>query len=198
MSNFLYWIGFSFFYIYFTIFHRWQIKGRKNVPDSGPLLIMANHTSNFDPPIVSCAVNQRVYYLGKKELFNNPVFNWLFTKLGVIPIKRGKPDISAIKKVFKIMDEKKMLVIFPEGTRNKPGKLGKPKAGAILIALKSKVPILPVGIKNIKNSKKSTEINIGQPFKLEKYYDRSLSRKEKKEAGKFIMNKIKEQIGNNN
>ncbi len=194
MDKLLYWFGLIIFYIYFTIFHRWEITGRNNIPDSGPLLVMANHTSNFDPPVLGCALKKRVYFLGKKELFNNLLFKWIFNNLGVIPIERGKPDISAIKKVFKTLKDNKMLVLFPEGTRNRSGKLGEAKAGSIMIALKSKTPILPVGIKNIRKKGENTQISIGKPFKLDKFYDKKLSDKEKKEAGNYIMNKIEAQL----
>ncbi|MFW5998310.1 MAG: lysophospholipid acyltransferase family protein [Halanaerobiaceae bacterium] len=191
MGKLLYITGYILFRLYFFIFHRWEIKGKNNRPKKGPLIVVANHVSNLDPPAVGCLMNRQVYFLAKKELFSNPLFSWVLKKIGVISIKRGTPDRGALKKSLNILKNNKVLGLFPEGTRNKPGNIGKAKAGVILIALKSQSPILPVAIKNIKSNKQRTKVSIGKPFTLDQFYDKKLTREEKNEAGKLIMNKIK-------
>ncbi|MFW6278654.1 MAG: lysophospholipid acyltransferase family protein [Bacillota bacterium] len=193
MGESLYLLGKYLFKIYYFIRHRRIIEGRENIPDSGPLIVMANHQSYCDPPLLGTILNRRIYFLAKKELFDTPVFGWVLNKIGVIPIKRGKPDLKALRRSFAVLKENKVLGVFPEGTRNKPGSNRKAQPGAVLIALKSKAPILPVGIKNITKNKR-TRVSIGQPFTLDDFYDRKLDSEEKKRAGKVIMDKIETEI----
>ncbi len=195
LGKLMYWIGYIFFKLYFKLIHRCNVKGKNYRPTRGPLIIMCNHISYFDPPIVGCVMNRQVYFMAKEELFDNLIFGWVLRKIGVFSVKRGKPDRKAIKRSFKILNEGKVLGMFPEGTRHRPGYLGKARAGSIMIALKSEAPILPIGIKNVKNDK-NLKVSIGKPFTLEGYYNKKLSRQEKKEVGKYIMNKIKSEIDN--
>lgn len=85
--------------------------------------------------------------------------------------------------------------MFPEGTRRPEGKLGTPKSGSVMLAFKSGAPILPVGIKNVKTKGRIT-INIGEPFKLDQFSGKRLSKEERKKAAQYIKDKIKKQINN--
>ncbi|MFW6381414.1 MAG: lysophospholipid acyltransferase family protein [Bacillota bacterium] len=193
MGKIMYWLAYIIVNLYFYLIQRWQVKGKQNRPRQGQLIVMANHISNLDPPIVGCVMNRQVHFMAKAELFTNPIVGWTFKKIGVFPIKRGKPDRKALKKAFKILESDKVLGIFPEGTRQQDGQLGQAKPGAVLIALHSQSPILPIGIKNSNNSQQ-IKVSIGEPFTLDQYYDRRLSREEKEEAGELIMKKIDEEI----
>lgn len=195
LGKLMYWAGYLIFKLYFKLIHRWKVKGKKYRPGGGPLIIMSNHISYFDPPIIGSAMNRQIYFMAKEELFNNPIFGWVLRKIGVFSIKRGKPDRKAIKRAFKILNEGKVLGLFPEGTRHSQGQLGKARAGAIMIALKTEAPILPVGIKNVNNNKKF-KVSIGKPFTLEEYYNQKNSRQERKEVGEYIMDKIKSELDN--
>ncbi len=179
--------------LYFKLIHRWEVKGKPNLPENGPLIVMANHISEFDPPIVGCVLNRQVFFMAKEELFKSPFWGWVFRKIGVFPVKRGKPDLKAVRKALQILKSGKVLGLFPEGTRHKPGNMGEIQLGAVMISLKSKSPILPIGIKNVKNNRKLT-VSIGKPFTLAKYYDRRLSRQEKKEVGEYIKEKIRAEL----
>lgn len=195
LGRLMYFIGYIIFKFYFKLIHKWKVLGKTHRPSEGPLIIMSNHISFFDPPIISCIMNRPVYFMAKEELFNNLIFGWILRKIGVFSVKRGRPDRKAIKKAFKILEEDKILGLFPEGTRHKEGNLGKARAGAVMIALRSEAPILPVGIKNIKNDSR-LKVSIGKPFKLEEYYGKKLSRAERKKVGSYIMNKINSQLDN--
>lgn len=194
MGKLFYIIGYILFNIYFRLVHNWKIKGKNNLPERGQVIVVANHISALDPPLIGSVLNRHIYFMAKEELFSNPLFGWVFKKIGVFPVKRGKPDRKALKRALEILKQEKVLGLFPEGTRHKEGSLGEAKAGAILIALKSRSPIVPVGIKNINSNSHKTSVAIGKPFTLEQYYDKKLSREEKKEAGAYIMNKIQQQI----
>ncbi|MFW5992378.1 MAG: lysophospholipid acyltransferase family protein [Halanaerobiaceae bacterium] len=193
MGKIFYWLAYYVIKFYFIFIRRWQVEGKGNIPEEGPLIVMANHISALDPPIVGCIMNRQVYFMAKKELFSNPVMGWIFRKIGVFPVKRGKADLKALRTALRILKKGKVLGLFPEGTRHNPEKPGEVQGGAVLIALKSKSPILPVGIKNVSNNKRLT-VSIGEPFTLEEFYDKKLSAEEKKEVGEKIMEKIKKEI----
>ena len=193
MGFVIYWLGYILVNLYLKIIHRWKVFGKKNVPKKGPLIVVSNHVSYLDPPIVGCAVNRHLYFMAKEELFQKKWFGFILRQIGTFPVKRGTPDKSAIRRSLKILKEGKVLCMFPEGTRMKGGKLGKAKPGVTLIALMSKSPILPVGIKHAEEDK-PLRVSVGEPFSLEEYHDRKLSREEKEEVGELIMEKIKKQL----
>lgn len=193
LGNVIYWIAYIIMRIYFSIVHRWTINGKKNRPQKGSLIIMANHISAFDPPIVGTIMNRKVHFMAKEELFNIPILGRGIRAIGTFPVKRGRPDRTALREAFRLLNEKKVICIFPEGTRSKTGRLGKARAGAVFIALKSGSPILPVGIKKEEDSLKF-KISIGEKFSLDQYYDEKLSREKRKEVGRIIMNKIKKEL----
>lgn len=193
MGKILYLLGKFIFSTYFLVYHRWQIRGKSNRPAKGSLVIMANHISFLDPPVIGCIMNRQVHFMAKEELFKHPVAAWVFKKIGTFPIKRGKPDRKALKNAFSILKRDEVLCIFPEGSRHRPDRPGRAKPGAVMIPIKTKTPILPVGIKFAE--KKRLKVSIGEPFTLDKYYDRKLSKDELKEAGEIIMDKIRDELG---
>lgn len=194
IGKLLYFIGKTFFAFFFFVFYQPEILNKQNISrEEGPVIIMANHQSYLDPPLVGTVFPRQVFFLAKKSLFKNALFGWILKKIGVIPIKRGKPDLGALKRTFRILSAGKCLGIFPEGTRIKEQEIGEIQPGAVLIALKTQAPIIPVGIKNI-TLKGKTTISIGKPFKLDNYYDRKLNSREKKEVAEIIRSKIKQEL----
>lgn len=130
----------------FKIVYRTEVHGQENIPKEGGVIIAANHISLWDPPFLGAFCPRRVSFMAKKELFENPVFASIITKLGAFPVNRGAADRAAIKTALNILEEGKCLGLFPEGTRSKSGKLGEPEAGVGLIAYKANVPIVPAAI----------------------------------------------------
>ena len=125
-----------------------RVIGTENIPASGAFILAANHVSNWDPPFLGTFMEREVCYMGKEELFKNPIMAWVCRSLHVFPVKRGAADKTAIKTAIKILKEGKCFGIFPEGTRSKTGKLGKAEAGVSLIAAMTKSPIIPAAIIN--------------------------------------------------
>lgn len=130
----------------FHLYFRGQINGTHHVPHRGPLLVIANHASDFDPPIVSCCVGRPVSYMAKEELFKVPVLGPAIRLYGAYPVKRGTADRSAIRAALKQLDEGWAVGVFLQGTRTADGRIPDPKLGAALIAAKAQVPLLPVSL----------------------------------------------------
>ena len=134
--------------VWFGMILRTRIIGLENIPESGAFILAANHVSIWDPPFLGTFIKREVCYMGKEELFKNPVMAWACRNLHVFPVKRGAADKTAIKTAVKLLKDGKCLGIFPEGTRSKTGKFGKAEAGVSLIAAMTKAPIIPAAIVN--------------------------------------------------
>jgi 1-acyl-sn-glycerol-3-phosphate acyltransferase len=131
-----------FFHIYF----RMQRIGREHIPASGPVIIAANHRSFLDPFVIACMARRPMYYVAKKELFAKPWQAWVLNALGAFPVDRGASDEEMIETAKAILRRGDILLIFPEGTRIRPGALGKPKRGVGRLALEMAVPVVPVAV----------------------------------------------------
>jgi 1-acyl-sn-glycerol-3-phosphate acyltransferase len=120
------------------------------IPREGPLIIASNHASNLDPVVLGSwlvpAVDRRIHWLGKKELFDWPVVGWLARNGGVHPVDRSGSDVEAFRLAKRILDEGHILLVFPEGTRSPTGELQEARDGVALLALRTGAPILPIGI----------------------------------------------------
>jgi 1-acyl-sn-glycerol-3-phosphate acyltransferase len=131
-------------------FTRVKVEGRQNIPPTGPLLIVCNHASTVDGPVLMAyfapAMGRALAWLGKEEALRWPVFGYPIRHNGVIGIRRGAGDLEAFRTVKQVLDDGRPLVIFPEGTRSKDGALQAAKEGATVLALRSGAPILPVAI----------------------------------------------------
>src|SRR5271154_6594699 len=134
-------IPFHFFY------SRFQHTGRENITGRGPFLVVSNHLSYFDPPLLVISNGEPLIFVAKKELFQIPLFSKLIKFYGTVSIDRGKPSLASIRSVKKAFDAGWSVGIFIEGTRNKtPGILGHPHVGPAYFAWANKVPIVPVGL----------------------------------------------------
>ena len=130
----------------YKLFYNFHIEGTENIPQDRALVMASNHRSYADPVILTMPMKKPVTYMAKEELFKNKLFGWFITKLGAFPVKRGSGDLQVIDDAVGILESGRHLVIFPEGTRSKDGKVGKGKTGVALIAAKSGADVLPCGI----------------------------------------------------
>jgi len=130
----------------YKLFYNFHIEGIENIPQDRALVMASNHRSYADPVILTMPMKKPVTYMAKEELFKNKLFCWFIRKLGAFPVKRGTGDMQVIDDAVDILESGRHLVIFPEGTRSKDGKVGKGKTGVALIAARSGADVLPCGI----------------------------------------------------
>ncbi len=127
-------------------YFRGKIYGAENVPQSGALIAVCNHASDFDPPILSNCLRRPVSYMAKEELFKIPLLKQGIKLYGAYPVKRGTSDRNAIKAAMKALENGWIAGIFLDGTRSRDGTIKNPKLGAALIAAKAQVPLIPVSL----------------------------------------------------
>jgi 1-acyl-sn-glycerol-3-phosphate acyltransferase len=165
-STFLFLLGRQMFRIMFKLFYRYHIEGAENIPKTGGAIISPNHMSFFDPPLAGAAMKRPLYFMAKKELFDIPVFGWTIRQTNAFPVKRGVQDMSAMRHAFSLLEEGYLLLMFPEGTRSKDGKLSKARAGVGMVACHAQVPLIPVKLENTNMMSKLKKIIVkyGKPI----------------------------------
>ncbi len=127
-------------------YFRIKIYGAEKVPQSGGLILVSNHASYFDPPIISNCVGRPVAFMAKEELFKIPVFKQGIKLYGAYPVKRSSGDRTALRAALKAMESGWIAAIFLQGTRAADARITDPKRGAAWIACKAQVPLLPVSL----------------------------------------------------
>ncbi|MBR2082898.1 MAG: 1-acyl-sn-glycerol-3-phosphate acyltransferase [Elusimicrobiaceae bacterium] len=136
--------------VYFKLFHRIEVEGLENIPQTDALLIAGNHLSNADPPAIGAFAGlvRDSRFVAKKELFAVPGLGWFFRRCNYIPVDRKRTigDMGALKEVVDALHQGESVIMFPEGTRSKTGKPQKPKSGIGFLVYKTGAPVLPVKI----------------------------------------------------
>jgi len=122
---------------------RWGIE---HVPRTGSLLLVANHSSFLDPPIVGGSTPRPVSFMAKEELFRIPLFGGLIRRLNARPVRRDGGDPAALRTALRVLEDGGALLVFPEGTRGPEGELRQGKAGAGMLAVLSGAAVVPVYI----------------------------------------------------
>jgi 1-acyl-sn-glycerol-3-phosphate acyltransferase len=161
--------------VYIRITCRIDNPDMDKFPMQGPLIVVSNHTGQIEVPALFALLQPRkITGWAKIETWDNWFLNWVFNLWGVIPVRRGEADTSALRKALEALDNKFIFGIAPEGTRNKTGKLLRAYPGAVLLAVRSGVPILPIAhwggenyLRNLKRFKRTDfHLRVGEPFRL--------------------------------
>src|ERR1019366_3801897 len=131
---------------FFLLYFRMSRIGREHIPRSGPVIIAANHRSFLDPFVIATMARRPMYYVAKKELFSRPWQAWLLNALGAFPVDRGAGDEASVDTAKAILARGDIVLMFPEGTRVRPGSLGSPKRGVGRLVLETGAPVVPVAV----------------------------------------------------
>lgn len=135
---------------FLTLVYGVRIWGGRNVPDAGPLLVISNHQSHYDPVLVGAALtNRHLNFMARSGLFNVPGFEKLIRSLNAHPIRQGEPDTAAIRLLIEQLKLGRAVLVFPEGSRTPDGAMHPFKRGVWLLLNRSKATILPVAIDGV-------------------------------------------------
>ncbi|MGN1270804.1 MAG: lysophospholipid acyltransferase family protein [Clostridia bacterium] len=168
------------------IIYRPKIIERENIPKDTAAIICPNHVHALDSTLIIAMNKRPIKTLAKEELFRNKFFRFLADLYGIYPVKANNKSMESIKISLKILKNNELLMIFPEGTRNGMAKGIKPKDGAIKLAIKANVPIIPVGVQGKFKPFRKIKVNIGKPIYYSKYKE-EINNKE-------IMDKLTEDL----
>jgi 1-acyl-sn-glycerol-3-phosphate acyltransferase len=158
------WVLFGFFRLW-----GYKITGLENVPETGGMILSANHVSNLDGPVIGVSLSGKRFMrgMGKAELYSVPVLGWFLRKTGTFPVDR-RGDVAAMRTAAAILAEGGCLLIMPEGTRSKDGKPGKPRAGVGFLAGMSRAPVVPARLIGTDGWPwRRLEVRFGPPMRYE-------------------------------
>lgn len=184
-----------------------QVEGLENVPDSGGAILCPNHTSVLDSFFVPAVLPRRVTYVGKAEYMDDWKTKHLFPALGMIPIDRGGGDAAerALSAAQRILESGQLFGIYPEGTRSRDGRLYRGKTGPARLALRTGVPIIPIGISGAREVmppeakfpklRRPVTIRFGEPIDVNRYRERADDHLLLRQIADEVMYEIRELSG---
>jgi len=144
--------GYALVWMFGKLVLKVRVSGRnKLVP--GPQILASNHVCNFDPLLVGLGARREIHFLAKEELFRaSRWFDWLIRTYNAWPVRRGGADAAAIKSCSWLLGMRQTIVLFPEGTRSKTGEMSRFKPGIGMLAINSRVPVVPVHLGGVSRS----------------------------------------------
>ena len=177
---------------FYCLIKPFKFYGPRKVKD-GACVYVINHYTILDPAYPIATTWEGIHFLGKKEILKTPVFSFVARTVKMIPVNRDGNDVRALLDAYKCLKNGEKIAIFPEGTRNKTNEPFLPfKAGAAMLAIRAKAPIVPMVIYKKPRCFRKTHILTTEPFKLSQYYDRKLTDEELAEADELVSKYMQE------
>ena len=171
----VYWLTRALFQPFAHLYWRMSRIGREHIPASGPVIFASNHRSFLDPFVIGTIARRPMYYVAKQEIFKYRLVAWFLNSLGAFPVRRGAADADMLETARAILERGDCVLMFPEGTRTRPGALGRPKRGVGRLALETGAPIVPVAVRGTESVRKGlwirphkVRIRIGRPLTFPK------------------------------
>ena len=171
----VYWLTRAVFQPFAHLYWRMSRIGREHIPTSGPVIFASNHRSFLDPFVIGTIARRPLYYVAKQELFRHRLAGWYLNSLGAFPVNRGAGDGDMLETARAILNRGDCVLIFAEGTRIRPGALGRPKRGLGRLALETGAPVVPVAVMGTEAVRKGwrirphkVRIRIGRPLTFPK------------------------------
>jgi 1-acyl-sn-glycerol-3-phosphate acyltransferase len=144
--NFVYFLGWCFFRTVYATYFRWRVFNSERVPLDGPVILASNHASFLDPPLVGSGVKRGINYLARNSLFRFPGVGWLLRKWNSVPVDREGGGAAGLKAILDRLLAGGAIILFPEGTRTRDGKLQPARSGIGLTVIKSTAAVVPVRV----------------------------------------------------
>ena len=144
--NPLYFLGWCFFRAFYKFYFGWRVYNPERVPLSGPVILAANHASYLDPPLVGAGLRRDINYLARENLFEVPVLGWILRRWNSVPVDREGGGARGLKAILERLLAGGAIILFPEGTRSKDGRLQPARSGIGLTVIKSTAPVVPVRV----------------------------------------------------
>ena len=144
--NVTYAIPWHLFRLVFATYFRWRVYHPERVPKEGPVILVSNHASYIDPPLVGATLHRQINYLARDTLFPVPVVGALLRQWKVVPVDREGGGAAGLKGILDRLLEGGAILLFPEGTRTSDGQLQRARSGVGLVVIKSTAPVVPVQV----------------------------------------------------
>jgi len=203
--NFVYWLGWTFFRIFYAVFLRYRSFNPERVPKTGAVILASNHASILDPPLVGIGLQRVTTFLARDTLFKGPV-GWLFRHWHAIPIDRDGGGPAGMRRIMAALAEGRAVLLFPEGTRTRDGELQPARSGIGLLVIKSEAPVVPVRVRGTFEAMprgvhfprpKRVMVKYGEPMHFRELREeaKNCSKERLKEIYQRVANEIMEAIG---
>ena len=179
----------------------WQVVGRENFPKTGGAILAPNHVSFMDPPVAGSACPRQPWFMAKSELFRPPVFGTLIRWCRAFPVKRGTADRAALRRAEELLERGEVVLVFAQGGRFFGPGLGEPEMGLGMLALRAKVPIVPMAVLGTEQTlprhakflhRGKTVVYIGEPLAFPELYEKPKPTKEDRE---FVAHEVMRALG---
>ncbi len=196
--HFVYYFGRGLIRFLVFFFAFWKVKGKENLPKDKPVLIVCNHLHLADPPIIAASIPLKCKFMAKEDLWHNAWSRFWVANFGAFPVRRGSIDTEAIRSAERALKEGFSVIMFPEGARSPNAQMTPALPGAVLIAARMGVALLPVSITGSEHLRHlkwcflhhpKIAVTIGKPFDLPPHNGK-ITREQRREMADLMMRKI--------
>lgn len=179
------------FHVVYTCIFRVKIHGAQNFLKDQNCILLSNHIAAWDPITVAYAYKyNEIHFIAKDSLFKNKLFAAILHQLHAFSVKRGETDMKAMRTAMKVLKDGHVLGIFPEGHRRDSEELQPLQTGVVVMALKSRVPVMPIMIQGKYRLFHRVDITIGAPVFLDTYWEQTASTEMLEEVKQLLMDAL--------